>query len=211
MALTLVLTVVGMYVGMRIAGPVTRSYNLGSVTYEISPARHGKTEIVVPHAGLRLEAHNIHAPFVLRVEPTSFSLTALAEAAVGVQSSLSTARSDIVHGATWAFVRAFLYALAGGLVAAALAALLVFFFFRLGTAILCAVLGVVLTLVVVGGSAVWVWQAHYVRALEHPTVVAGPSQTNLDLAPVVRKLRRSHSLEDIIRNLAPLLEQVARG
>src|SRR5215471_12024370 len=115
-ALTLVLTVVGMYVGMRIAGPVTRSYNLGAISYEIRPARHGKTEIVIPHTGLRLEAHNIHAPFVLRVEPTSFSLTGLAEAGLGVQSSLSTARSDIVHGATWAFVRAFLYALAGGLV-----------------------------------------------------------------------------------------------
>jgi hypothetical protein len=209
--LTLVLTCAGMYVGMRIAGPVTRGYNLGSLSYEIEPALHGNSEILIPHTGVRLQAKLVHAPFILKVKPKTFSLTGLAEAGIGVRSALDTAKSDIVHGATWAFVRAFLYALGGGLIGAGISALLVFFFFRLGTAILCGVIGVLVTLVVVGGSGFWVWRAHYIQALEHPTVVSGPHRTKLNLTPLIRKIRRAHSLEDVIHDLAPVLVQVARG
>jgi hypothetical protein len=210
-ALTLVLTLAGMYVGMRIAGPVTRSYNLGSLSYEIEPARHGNAVILIPHTGLRLESKRVNAPYVLRVKPHSFSLTGIGEAALGVRSALTTARDDVVHGVIWAFVRAFLYALGGGLVGAAISGLLVLFFGRLGTAILCGVLGVLLTLVVVGGSAIWVWQAHYIQALEHPTVIAGGESTKLNLKPLIRKIRSAHNLQDVIHDLAPVLEQVARG
>ena len=210
-ALTIVLTLAGMYLGMRIAGTSTRSYNLGSLQYEVRPVLHGRAEIVIPHTGLRLESKHLHAPFLLKVRPHSFSLTGIAEAGLGVRSALTTAKTDIVHGATWAFVRAFLYALGGGLIAALISALLVFFFGRLGTAILCAALGVLLTLAVVGGSGVWVWRSHYVQALEHPTVVAGGQRTKLNLRPLIRKLKKAHSLEDVVHDLAPVLRQVAAG
>lgn len=210
-ALTLVLTLAGMYVGMRIAGPVTRGYNLGSMSYEVRPALHGNAEIVVPRTGLRLKAKLLDAPFVLRVKPASLSVTGLAEAALGVRSALDTAKSDIVDGVIRAFARAFLYALGGGLLAAALSALIVFFFGRVGTAILCGMIGAFLTLAVVSGCAIWVWQAHYIHALEHPTVVSGPHRTQLNLSPIVRKLRRSGSLEEVIHDLAPVLVQIARG
>ncbi len=211
LALTLVLTLGGMYVGMRIAGPVTRSYNLGSLSYEIRPALHGNAEVLIPHTGVKLRAKLVDAPYVLVVKPRSFSVTGIAEAALGVRSALNTAKNDIVDGVIRAFVRAFLYALGGGLVGAALSALLVFFFFRLGTAILCGAVGVIVTLVVVGGSAIWVWRAHYIQALEHPTVVSGPHRAKLNLTPLVRKIRTAHSLEDVIHDLAPVLEKVARG
>lgn len=210
-ALTLVLTLAGMYVGMRLAGPMTRGYNLGSMSYEVRPALHGKAEILVPRTGLRLESKRVHAPFLLRVEPASLSVTGLAEAALGVRSALDTARSDIVDGVIRAFARTFLYALGGGLVAAALSALIVLFFGRIGTAILCGLMGTVVTLGVVAGCAVWVWQAHYIQALEHPTVVSGPHRTQLNLSPLVQKLRRSGGLEDVIHALAPVLVQIARG
>jgi len=108
-------------------------------------------------------------------------------------------------------VRAFLYALGGGLVGAALSAGLVLVFGRLGRALLAGILGVLLTLVVVGGSAVWVWQAHYIHALEHPTVIAGPHRKKLNLAPLIRKIRNARNLEDVIHDLAPTLIKVARG
>jgi hypothetical protein len=211
LALTLVLTLAGMYLGMRIAGPVTRPYNLGTLSYEVVPTLHGNAEILIPRTGVRLEAKLVDAPFVLRVKPRSLSVTGIAEAALGARAALKTAKSDIVHGATWAFVRAFLYALGGGLVGAALSGVLVFFFSRLGTAILCGALGVVLTLVAVGGSGIWVWRAHYIQALEHPTVISGPHRAKLNLTPLIRKIRMAHSLEDVIHDLAPVLEQVARG
>jgi len=211
LALTLVLTLGCMYAAMRIAGPVTRPYNLGTLSYEVEPTLHGNAEILIPHTGVRLEAKLVDAPYVLRVKPRSLSATGIAEAALGARAALKTAKSDIVHGATWAFVRAFLYALGGGLVGAALSALLVFFFFRLGTAILCGVVGVIMTLVVVAGSGVWVWRAHYIDALEHPTVVSGPRRAKLNLTPLIRKIRTANSLEDVIHDLAPVLEQVARG
>jgi hypothetical protein len=211
LALTLVLTLAGMYLGMRIAGPTTRGYNLGSLSYEVRPALHGNAEILIPRTGLRLEAKLVDAPYVVRVKPRSFSVTGIAAAAIGVRSALNTARDDIVHGVIWAFVRAFLYALAGGLVGAGISALLVFFFGRLGTAILCGAIGVVVTLVVVGGSAIWVWRAHYIEALEHPTVVARGQHTKLNLKPLIRKIRSADSLEDVIHDLAPVLQQVARG
>jgi hypothetical protein len=211
LALTLVLTLGCMYAGMRIAGPVTRGYNLGTLSYEVVPSLHGNAEILIPRTGVRLQAKLVDAPFVLKVKPRSLSLTGIAQAAVGMRSALSTAKTDIVHGAIWAFVRAFLYALGGGLVGAALSALLIFFFSRLGTAILCGAIGVVVTLVLVGGSAVWVWRAHYIHALEHPTVISGPRRTKLNLSPLVRKIRKAHTFEDVIHDLAPVLEQVARG
>jgi hypothetical protein len=210
-ALTLVLALAGMYLGMRIAGPTTRAYNLGKLEYEVTPSWHGNANVVIPHTGLRLEAKLVKAPFDLRVKPTSFSLTGLAQAGLGVRSALQTAKDDIVRGATFAFVRAFLYALAGGLIGVAIAAVLVFFFGRLGTAIVCAVLGVALTVVVVGGSGIWVWRAHYIEALEHPTAVAGGQRAKLNLKPLIRKIRKAHSLEDVVHDLAPVLEQVARG
>lgn len=210
-ALTLVLTLAGMYLGMRIAGPVTRSYNLGSISYEVRPALHGSAEVFIPHTGIRLKAKVVDAPYVLRVKPRSLSLTGIAEAALGVRSALDTAKTDIIHGVIWTFVRAFLYALAGGLVGAAIAAVLVLFFGRLGRAIMCGFIGVFVTLAVVGGSAVWVWQAHYISALEHPTVIAGAHSAKLNLHPLIEKIRRAHSLEDVIHDLAPVLAQVARG
>jgi hypothetical protein len=211
LALTLVLTLAGMYLGMRIAGPTTRGYNLGSLSYEIRPALHGNAVVLIPHTGIRLHAKVVDAPYVLRVKPRSFSLTGIAQAALGTRSALNTAKDDIVEGVIWAFVRAFLYALGGGLVGAALSAALAFFFGRLGTAILCGVIGVLVTLLVVGGSAVWVWQAHYIDALEQPTVVAAGEHTKLNLKPLIRKIRTANSLEDVIHDLAPVLQQVARG
>src|SRR5437899_4836919 len=110
-ALTLVLTAGGMYVGMRIAGPVTGSYNLGTLSYEIRPELHGNAEVLIPHTGVKLRAKLVDAPYLLIVKPRSFSVTGIGEAALGVRSALNTAKNDIVDGIIRAFVRAFLYAL----------------------------------------------------------------------------------------------------
>jgi len=66
LALTVVVTIGCMYAAMRIAGPVTRGYNLGSLSYEVQPTLHGNAELLIPHTGLRLQAKVLDAPFVLR-------------------------------------------------------------------------------------------------------------------------------------------------
>lgn len=207
----MVLTLGCMYAAMRMAGPVTRGYNLGTLSYEVQPSLNGRAELVIPHTGVRLEAKALDAPYVLRVKPRSLSVKGLAEAAVGVRSAVHTAKNDIVRGVIWAFVRALVYALVGGLIGAALSATLVFVFGRLGRALLAGVIGVVLAVAGVGASGLWVWQAHYIRALEHPTVIAGERAQKLNLAPLLRRIRHARDFEEVIRDLSSVLVQVARG
>jgi hypothetical protein len=210
-ALTIVVTLGGMYAGFKIAGATTRGFVLGKLSYDVQPTLHGRAELVIPRTGLRLEAKALEAPYVLRVKPRSISAESVAAATVDIRGAVQQAKQDLIHGAIWSFVRAFLYALGGGLVGAAIAAGLVLIFGKLGRALLAGIVGVALTVALVGASALWVWQAHYVHALEHPTVIVGPHRKNLNLTPLVRKIRHAHNFNEVLRDIVPLLTKVVRG
>src|SRR6266511_3449206 len=118
-------TLVCMLLAMRLAGPVTHKYNLGTLQYEVRPSFSGKAELFVPLAGWQLEAPVFDAPYTLHLQPKDVDAREIVRAAAGVKESIKTAKHDVKHGAILTFVRAFLFALAGGL-AAGVVALLAF-------------------------------------------------------------------------------------
>lgn len=200
-----VFTLVSMLIGMRVGGPVTHQYNLGSLSYDVRPSFTGKAELYVPFTGWQLEAGVIGAPYALHLEPRSVSGKALVRAAKGIGESLHRAKKNIKHSAILAFVRALLFGLAGGVVAAVIVALALLAFWQQRRVALLAGAGcTALTLLLVGGSGLWVWQSIDIGALKRPRVTKGAGSKVLDTA--VRRLTRDGSLESFIQDLAPLLE-----
>jgi hypothetical protein len=197
-------TLVCMLLAMRLAGPVTHKYNLGTLQYEVSPSFSGKAQLFVPLAGWQLEAPVYDAPYTLHVQPKDVDPHEVVRAARGVKESLKTAKKDVKHGAIFTFVRAFMFALAGGL-AAALVAVLAFLAFgrprRLAwTAGACCF---ALSVLLAGGSGLWVWQSLNISALKRPVATRGAGSKVV--AAVIRRLANDGSLETVIQDLAPLL------
>lgn len=197
-------TLVCMLLAMRLAGPVTHGYNLGTLQYEISPSFSGKAELFVPLAGWELEAPVSSAPYTIRVVPQDVNSKAIVRAAQGIEQTIKTAKHDVKHAAILTFVRAFLLALAGGFVAAVIA-LLAFLAFRRpqrlawAAAAGCFALSILLT----SASGLWVWQSLDISALKHPVATRGAGSKTV--ARVVTKLANDRDLGTIIQDLAPLL------
>jgi hypothetical protein len=200
-------TLACMLLAMRLAGPVTHSYNLGTLRYEIKPSFSGKAQIYVPLADWELEAPLYGAPYVLHVEPRQVSPSALVRAAKGFKASLGQAKKDITHSAIWAFVRAFLFELLGGVAAA----LLVLLFLRaIGRAWrAAAIVGAgcfVLAVLLVAGSGLWLWLSLDVNAFQNSTITRGiGSRATLRAR---NQLRDDNGLPAILQDLSRL---VARG
>lgn len=197
-------TLVSMLLAMRLAGPVTHGYNLGSLQYEVRPSFSGKAELFVPLAGWQLEAPVFSAPYTLRVVPQDVDGKKIVQAAAGTEKTIKTAKHDVKHAAILTFVRAFLLALAGGLVAAAVA-LLAFLALgrpqRLAWAAAAGCFG--LSILLTGGSGLWVWQSLDISALKHPVATRGAGSK--DVARVIETLANDANLGTVIQDLAPLL------
>jgi hypothetical protein len=200
-------TLVCLVLAMRLAGPVTHSYNLGTLEYEIKPSFSGKAQIYVPLADWELEAPLYGAPYVLHVEPREVSPTALVRAAKGFKPALGQAKKDIKHSAIWTFVRAFMFGLLGGLAAA----LLVLMFLRaIGrTWKTSAIVGAscfVLAALLVAGSGLWLWQSLDLNAFHDITITKGRGAKAMVRAR--EQLRDDNGLPAILQDLSRL---VARG
>ncbi len=200
-------TLVCMLLAMRLAGPVTHSYNLGTLEYEIKPSFSGKAQIYVPLAGWELEAPLYGAPYVLHIEPRQVSPTALVRAAKGFRPALRQAKKDIKHSAIWTFVRAFLFGLLGGVAAA----LLVLLFLRaIGrawrTAVIVGAGCFVLATLLVAGSGLWLWQSLDLNAFHDITITRGAGARAMVNAR--SELRHDNGLPAILQDLSRL---VARG
>jgi hypothetical protein len=206
-------TLVCMLVAMRLAGPVTHGYNLGTLQYEVSPSFSGKAELFVPLTGWQLEAPVFSAPYTIHVEPRDVDSRAVARAAAGIEKTIKTAKHDVKHGAILAFVRAFLFALAGGLAAGAVVLLFFLAFGRPPWLAGAAGAGCfALSILLAGGSGLWVWQSLDISALKHPVATRGAGSKAV--AGAIEKLANDHDLGTIIQDVAPLLtaaEQLKTG
>ncbi|HEX9417084.1 MAG TPA: hypothetical protein VF895_10305 [Gaiellaceae bacterium] len=200
-------TLVCMLLAMRLAGPVTHSYNLGTLEYEIEPSFSGKAQIYVPLADWELEAPLYGAPYVLHIEPREVSPTAIVRAAKGFKPALKQAKKDIKHSAIWTFVRAFMFGLLGGLAAA----LLVLLFLRaIGrawrTSMVVGAGCFVLATLLVAGSGLWLWQSLDLNAFHDITITNGRGAKAM--VDARRQLRHDNDLPAILQDLSRL---VARG
>jgi hypothetical protein len=200
-------TLLCMVLAMRLAGPVTHSYNLGTLQYEIKPSFSGKAQIYVPLADWELEAPLYGAPYVLHVEPREVSPTALVRAAKGFKPALAQAKKDIKHSAIWTFVRAFMFGLLGGLAAALLALL---FLRAIGrawrTSVIVGASCFALAALLVAGSGLWLWQSLDLDAFHDITITKGRGAEAMVRAR--EQLRDDNGLPAILQDLSRL---VARG
>jgi hypothetical protein len=200
-------TLLCMLLAMRLAGPVTHSYNLGTLQYEIRPSFSGKAQIYVPLADWELEAPLYGAPYVLHVEPRQVSPSALVRAAKGFKPALGQAKKDITHSAIRAFVRAFLFGLLGGVAAALLVLLLLR---AIGgawrTAAIAGAGCFALAALLVAGSGLWLWLSLDVNAFQNITITRGVGSGAARNAR--NQLRHDNGLPAILQDLARL---VARG
>jgi len=65
-------TLICMWLGLRVAGPQSHTYNLGSV--ELSLARSsGKAKVYIPLAGWEIEAPVFSAPYAIHAQPRRVS------------------------------------------------------------------------------------------------------------------------------------------
>jgi predicted phosphodiesterase len=124
-AAVLLLALAGLWLGVRLAGPVSQETRLGAVSLRVKPALTGTVDVFVPIANWGVRANAFSAPLQLHVEPRSANRQAVIAAAAGDDRILTQARHDAGTAARHALVRALVWGVAGAVLVGLLAALIV--------------------------------------------------------------------------------------
>jgi hypothetical protein len=168
------LTLFGMFLGLRVAGPAVHDYNLGSLQFEVTPSFSGKAQVYVPLAGWQIEASVFSAPYAVQAEPRRVSPGALRRAAHGVRETISKTKKELKRAAIFSFVRAFLFALAGAVVVGAFVALVLRTRGRnWRAALVYGGLSPGLAVVILAFSGLWIWLSLDIKAFKHPRITRG--------------------------------------
>jgi predicted phosphodiesterase len=112
----LVLTLVGMVAGLRIAGRTTHNTALGTISFSVSPSIHGRVDAFVPIADWGAKAHAFQAPLTVHVEPRAVNRRTVLNAAGGNGTALAQAERDARKAARSSLLRAYRWAIGGALV-----------------------------------------------------------------------------------------------
>jgi hypothetical protein len=199
-------TLLSMWIGLRVAGPVSHSYNLGSVQFDIEPSFSGKAKVYIPLAGWEIEAPIFSAPYAVHAQPRRVSPSAVRRAAHGVHKTIKKTKHDLKWAAIWSFVRAFLFALAGALAAGGVVALLLRALeYRWKTALVVGASCLAFGVVVVGTSGLWLWQSLDIKAFRRAQATRGSGQA---FRNAVERFRNDGRASTVLKDLSHL---VARG
>jgi hypothetical protein len=193
-------TLFGMWIGLRVAGPQSHAYKLGSVQFEVAPSFSGKTTVYIPLAGWEIEAPVFSAPYVLHAQPRHVSPTAIKRAAHGIKKTLKTTKHELKRAAIITFVRAFLFALAGALAAGAVLMLLLRalrYPWRTGLLAGGACFG--FAVVLVAASGLWIWQSLDIKAFKRSKVTLGSGKV---LVRSVDRFRNDNRVSAILKDLS---------
>ena len=202
-----VFTLLCMWLGLRIAGPQSHTYNLGSLELSVTPSFSGKVKVFVPLAGWEIEAPVFSAPYALRAEPLRISPSGVRRASHGVRETIRTTKRELKHAAITTFVRAFLFSLLGALAAGALVLLLLRSLrYRWRTALLAGGGCLAFGLVVVGASGLWLWQSLDVTEFKHAQITLGNGKV---LRRSVSGFRDDNASGTVFQDLSRLLRSGA--
>jgi hypothetical protein len=202
-------TVLCMWLGMRVAGPVTQSYSLGTVQFYVDPSWIGKTKVYLPLAGWEIEAPVFSAPYALHAQPGRVSVSALRRAAHGVKPALKTAKKSLKHAAILTFIRSLLFALLGALAAGAIVMLVLRVVeYPWRTALITGACCLGFGFVVVATSGLWLWQSVDIKAFRQSKVVVGNAKA---LTRIVNKLRNARQENGVVEDLSQLVERGDRS
>jgi hypothetical protein len=197
-------TLLCMWVGMRAAGPQSHSYNLGSVSFYVSPSFSGKAKVYVPIAGWEIEAPIFSAPYAFHVQPRRVSAGALERATRGVRETLKKTKSQLKSAAIVTFVRAFLFALLGALAAGAIVLLVVrVLSYPWKTALIAGGGCVAFAVVLLGASGLWLWQSLTIGAFKQAKVTLGSGKV---LTKNISRFRDDGQVNSVLQDLSHLIE-----
>jgi ABC-type Fe3+ transport system permease subunit len=199
-------TLICMWLGLRVAGPQSHAYNLGSVELSVAPSLSGKAKVYIPLAGWEIEAPVVSAPYAVHAQPRHVSPSAIKRAAHGVKQTLKTTKRELKHAAIVTLIRAFLFALLGALAAGAVLMLLLRAL-RYGwrTSLLAGAACLGFGAIVVAASGLWLWQSLDIKAFKRAKITLGSGRV---LVRSVERFRNDSKVNTIIEDLSNL---VAKG
>ncbi|MQA72833.1 MAG: hypothetical protein GEU88_00500 [Solirubrobacterales bacterium] len=202
----LALTIVGVLLGLRLAGTSAHDTALGRVSFEVEPSLSGGVEAYVPVADWGLRASAFDGPFKLRVELRTLDREALLDAAGGDRSQLERAEADLSDGATAATLRALAWAAVATAVLC-LAAMLIWPAARRAKATLPLITAAAFVLIA-GGSLLLARASFDAAALHSPTYYAHGAELDRLLAAAETERVRSgygSELESVLRSVSTVL------
>ena len=194
-----------MWIGLRVAGPESHAYNLGSLELSVAPSFSGKVKVYLPFAGWEVEAPVFSAPFALHAEPRRLSPAGVRRASHGVAQTIKKTKRQLRDAAIITFVRAFLFALLGALAAGAVVMLLLrSLSYRWQTALLAGAGCLAFGVVVVGASGLWLWQSLDIKAFKQAKVTLGNGKV---LTRSVGRFRDDSGVSSVVQDLSRFLHE----
>lgn len=200
------ITVAGLLVGLRLAGPVAEETTLGRVSFELVPSVPGGVEAYVPVADWGLRSAAFAGPFDLRLELRTLERSALLDAAANDPTVLEQTRAELGDGAVDAVLRAIAWA-AGATAVFCGVAIIAWPRARRSRAVFGAFSAGVFV-VVVGGSIALAWASFDEAELESPTYYGrGAELERLLAAAEAERVRSGYGseLESIVRSVSTVL------
>lgn len=113
--IVVVLASIGVLLGLRLAGSVTRQTALGSISLRVEPSFRGQLEAFIPIVDWGVRADAFSGPVKLHIEPRDANRGALLAAASGDKQVLGRAERDARDAARAAFLRALAFAIGAAL------------------------------------------------------------------------------------------------
>ncbi len=201
-----VFTLLAMWIGVRAGGPQSHTLSIGSVQFDVSPSFSGKAQVYIPLAGWEIEAPVFSAPYAFHAQPRRISPTAIKRAAHGVHETLQKTKRELKRAAIITFVRAFLFALLGALVAGAIVFLIArSLAYRKKPALVAGAGCLALGVLVVAASGLWVWQSLDLKSFREPKITLGDGRA---LTIARNQLRNSKGENSVLKILSRF---VAKG
>jgi hypothetical protein len=171
--LAVALVAAGYALGWRLAPRSTADTAIGRVSFDVSVSSHGEATAVIPVADWGFRADAFDGPFELRAELRSLERSALARAADGDLSVLTTSEDQLRSAAQSAVLEEFAWGAAGALALLGVAALI--FRDRRGRRLLLAVGGAA-TVALGAGSLALARYTFDAAAFERPTYFANGAE-----------------------------------
>lgn len=170
MILVALMSVGGMLLGLRVAGPTSSQTALGRMSLRVQPAWYGGLDAYIPIVDWGVRVAAFSGPLRLHLEPLNVDREALLDVASGHRSVITAAEQDARGAARAAFDRAFAWAVAGALALGLIAAALAFARRRPARSVAAWLLApTALAVALSVGALLWVQHSFNPRAFQDPS------------------------------------------
>jgi hypothetical protein len=216
-AVTILLAIAGIALGLRIASPGEYETELGRVSVRVTPAAHGEVEAYVPLADWGVRFHAFRAPMRLHLEPRTVQRDVVLRAASGERAPVRDTEAGLRTAVRKTVLRTLRFAVGGAALLAVFLGLgLAAFGVRRRAVLIGAPASVVVVAAIACGATLWQAQASFdERALDRPTFYARGAELVqlLDAATNARKAGDGYAskVQGAVGGFASLLADPSAG